>query len=124
MEEKIRVLVVDDNDINSFLLQHIIKAKFEAVIDIATDGKEAVDAANEHKYDIIFMDIEMPIMNGIDASSYIKEGLNKDTMIVYVSAYLPENIQLNYPSFDTNVPMCNKPVKAQCIHNYIIKATT
>jgi CheY-like chemotaxis protein len=125
MNEKIRVLVVDDNDINSFLLTHIIEAKFEATIDNATDGIEAIDFAAKNKYDIIFMDIEMPRMHGIEATEIIRgEKLNGDTMIVFVSAYLMEHIQINYPQFDSKELMCNKPVNARCIHDFIIKATT
>ncbi len=66
------ILVAEDNKLN----QHVVKrflAKWGADFDIVENGQEAVDKFAEKHYDIILMDLQMPIMNGYDASRLIKE---------------------------------------------------
>jgi len=69
---KPKILVVDDNDINRRLLMKILE-KFDVVAYHAKNGKEAVMMRETEDFDIIFMDIEMPIMNGVDASINIRK---------------------------------------------------
>lgn len=65
------VLVVDDNLVNQTLLARWLKAAGMTVTQMF-DGKSAVEAASEHPFDIILMDISMPKMNGIDATRAIR----------------------------------------------------
>lgn len=68
------ILVVDDIEINRMILVKILD-KLEAVCDIAENGQEAVEKFKNSKpgeYDIIFMDIQMPVMNGYDATKAIR----------------------------------------------------
>lgn len=64
------VLVADDNTINQKLILNILK-NLEITVTLANNGKEAVELAKTHLYDIIFMDIEMPILGGIEATQQI-----------------------------------------------------
>ena len=69
-----RVLLVEDNEINSQIATEILK-QTGMVIDVAWNGKMAVDmvnAAAEDWYDLIFMDIKMPVMNGYEAAETIR----------------------------------------------------
>ena len=66
----IHILIVEDNKINQKIVSSILK-KFEIESTIANDGQEAVDLRKENEYDLIFMDIQMPIMNGIDSTKEI-----------------------------------------------------
>jgi len=66
------VLVVDDNEINKKLLAKVLE-NFDLDVSFASDGKEAVDLRKANNYDMIFMDIQMPVMNGTDASIAIRE---------------------------------------------------
>ena len=73
-----RVLVVDDNRINLSLLTNFLQKKRKyATVGSAEDGQQAVDMftteAENKSYDIIFMDISMPIMNGFQATRAIRE---------------------------------------------------
>ena len=65
--EKIRVLVVDDSLFMRQAITKVISNDQIEVIDIAKNGKEAIEKAIELKPDIITMDIEMPVMNGLEA---------------------------------------------------------
>lgn len=69
-----RVLLVEDNDLNREIASEILKST-GVLIEDAVTGKDAVDqfsASAEDYYDIIFMDVQMPVMNGYDATSAIR----------------------------------------------------
>ena len=65
------ILVAEDNPINQELVQHIL-AKLGCSVRIAENGVEAVAAARERLFDLIFMDCQMPIMDGFAASRAIR----------------------------------------------------
>ncbi|KAJ3278944.1 hypothetical protein HDU76_009686, partial [Blyttiomyces sp. JEL0837] len=71
-EDKKHLLVVDDNDINrKILIKHLSRHGF--TMDEAVNGSEAVKLAKVNEYGMILMDIEMPIMNGLDATLEIRK---------------------------------------------------
>lgn len=83
----LKVLVVDDNDANLKLICTLLDEQVE-VIDTAHNGSQAYSLSKSHKYDVIFMDIQMPIMDGITACKLIQESsLNEDTPIIAVTAH-------------------------------------
>lgn len=67
-----RVLAVDDIKINMMLLVKVLN-KFGCTVDIANNGLEALAAAKKSEYDIIFMDCQMPEMDGYEATRQIRE---------------------------------------------------
>jgi signal transduction histidine kinase/AmiR/NasT family two-component response regulator len=74
VERKARILVVDDNPINLNLMLTFMKKRDLEVLDSAENGKLAVDAVErmQQGYDLIFMDISMPVMNGFEATRAIR----------------------------------------------------
>ncbi|WP_148624364.1 response regulator [Aliarcobacter cryaerophilus] len=79
-----KALVVEDNEINQLVTSKMLESiGFD--IDIANDGLEAVNMANKSNYDIVFMDLQMPNMDGFEATKKIRE-FNKNTPIVALSA--------------------------------------
>ncbi len=66
------VLLVEDNLINQKIIQLSLK-KIVKTIDVANNGKEALDKFGSNKYDLILMDIQMPVMDGIVATRKIRE---------------------------------------------------
>ena len=69
--ENITVLVAED-DPNNFLFYEVILKKKIKQLDHAWNGKDAVSMAKKHHYDLILMDIKMPIMDGLEATKAIK----------------------------------------------------
>lgn len=82
------VLLVEDNAINQKIIILSLKNKV-GNIDIANNGKEALDKFGTRKYDLILMDIQMPVMNGILATKKIREleaSTNIHTPIIAITA--------------------------------------
>ena len=85
--QPIKVLAVDDNAANLKLIAAMLKEMVSQVV-VCKNGKEAVKQARSQPFDIIFMDIQMPIMDGISATQAIRnQSLNTTTPIVAVTAH-------------------------------------
>jgi CheY-like chemotaxis protein len=80
----LRVLVAEDNNVNRKLIDIVLK-KMGINADFASDGAKAVKMCDESEYDLILMDINMPIMCGIEATKLIKNRY-KDIPIVALTA--------------------------------------
>ena len=78
-----KILVAEDNDSNFILMSYILKKGY--TFDRAKNGQEAVDMAATGDYDLVLMDIKMPIMDGIEATIKIRE-TNKELPIVALTA--------------------------------------
>jgi signal transduction histidine kinase/CheY-like chemotaxis protein/HPt (histidine-containing phosphotransfer) domain-containing protein len=79
------VLIVEDNELNRFLAVTILK-KWNAIIHIAENGEEAVAAVKDKNIDIVLMDIQMPVMDGVAASLAIRNELKSNVPIIALTA--------------------------------------
>ncbi len=84
IKEKANILIVEDHPVNQQLFKTILK-KIGYHSDTASNGLEAVQAVEKEHYDLIFMDCQMPIMNGYEATGKIRE-MNVSTPIIAVTA--------------------------------------
>lgn len=80
------VLVADDNDINQMVVKHTL-LKLGASADAAGDGAEAVEKCKANRYDLILMDIQMPLMDGYEAAQYIRTQLQSSVPIIAMTAF-------------------------------------
>ncbi|MCU0651140.1 MAG: response regulator, partial [Candidatus Omnitrophica bacterium] len=85
---KIKALIVDDEMDFRQLMSFWMKSKGYDVVE-ASNGKEAVELAGKERPDIIFMDINMPVMDGTEALKKIRE-TNKNVPVIIISAYVED----------------------------------
>lgn len=93
-----KALLVEDNKINQLVAIKI----FENIglhVKVANDGIEAVEKAKEEKFDIIFMDLQMPNMDGFEASKKIREFDTKTPIIALSAAVMQKDKQMSKTSF-------------------------
>jgi len=81
----LKVLVVEDVHLNQLLLRTILD-DFKFIWDIADNGKIAIEKLQTNSYDIILMDLQMPIMNGFEATKHIRNKMNLQTPIIALTA--------------------------------------
>ena len=79
-----KVLVVDDNKINLLVTKKTLESH-EILVDVATNGQEGIDKIMQTDYDLVLMDVHMPIMDGIDATKIIRD-LQKSTVVIALTA--------------------------------------
>ncbi len=78
-----KILIAEDNDSNYILMTYILKKYYQ--FERAKNGQEAVEKAEKGEYDIVLMDIKMPVMDGLEATKAIKESL-PDLPIIALTA--------------------------------------
>jgi PAS domain S-box-containing protein len=81
----LRILAVEDNELNRMVLQVILK-KCEVVVTIAHNGQEAIDLIQQQEFDMVLMDVQMPIVDGLEATKYMRDELKLTTPIIGLSA--------------------------------------
>ncbi len=114
----IKVLAVDDNDANLKLINELLLEQVHEVT-TATDGAQAVELCRHEKFALIFMDIQMPVLDGISALSIIRQQtLNEQTPVIAVTAHVlgeekERLIEKGFNSFMT------KPIDEAMLHHTI-----
>ena len=83
----ITVLVVEDIALNQLWMRSLLE-HFGFECDIAGNGKVAIEKLRTRAFDIILMDIQMPEMNGFEATQYIRNNLNSDIPIIALTSDL------------------------------------
>jgi CheY-like chemotaxis protein len=86
----IHILLVEDSPINQKIVLHILQKKLGYSTDAVSDGNQALDALRNRRYDLVLMDCQMPVMDGYQATSIIRDPssdvLDNDVRIVAITA--------------------------------------
>jgi len=119
-KDKLKVLIAEDNQSNFELFEAILRNDYEIVH--AWNGKEAVDLFNEQKPNIVLMDINMPKMNGYEATIELRK-VSQNVPIIAVTAYAFSNDekQIKRDGFSGYSP---KPLNPQKLKTQMIELLT
>ena len=87
-KDSVKILLVEDYKHSQIIVTRLLKKNdFESIV-VVENGQEALDAVKQQQYDLILMDMQMPVMNGFEATRKIRELKEyKDTPIVALTAF-------------------------------------
>jgi CheY-like chemotaxis protein len=92
-KEKLNILIVDDEHYNFHYLKTVLKGKVQCV-DLAINGKEAIEMVRSKNYDLILMDLKMPVMGGLEATKILKAEFPELPVVVQTACAFPEEKEL------------------------------
>ncbi len=119
--EDMHILVVEDNAVNMMVVSKML-VKWNATVSKASNGLEAVELAAKNKYNIILMDLQMPVMDGLTATSLIRN-TNNNTPIIALTATTDESLTNSLSQKGIN-DVVQKPFVPEDLYNKIIAATS
>ena len=120
MNTNLRILMAEDNLVNQ-KLANLLFENLGFSLDMASDGKKAVEAGLEKKYDLIFMDIQMPEMSGEEATAALQKELGKGCPpIVALTANAMEGDRERYLKAGMN-EYISKPINVDELKQILIK---
>lgn len=117
------ILMVEDNQINRFVLRGMLESEGHT-IDEAENGRLGVALSERKRYDVILMDISMPVMDGVEATKHIRagKGFSSKAPIVAVTAHaLPEELEKFKQAGITDC--LKKPLDKKKLHAIVAKMT-
>ena len=118
------VLIAEDNAVNQKIMVAMMR-KLGCEVSLAVNGREAVTACRDQVFPLIFMDLQMPEMNGFEATMQIKQqqaGLKKQSYIIALTANATEEDRLQ--SLDSGMDdFMTKPIKFGSLRDAMIKST-
>ncbi|NVK20641.1 MAG: response regulator [Methylocystaceae bacterium] len=120
-DTSLEILLAEDNPVNQKILTTVLE-KANHRVTVANDGQEAIEKANEKRYDLILMDIQMPGLNGEEATRLIREnyGHNQTSPIIAISANTMEEQKESY--LKAGMQGClNKPIKPVELRQAVLK---
>lgn len=117
------ILLTEDDSVNQMVITRILKDQGYSV-DTANNGLEAVDMCGKNSYDVILMDIQMPKMDGIEATKIIrKKDTHKYTPIIAITAYALKGDRERFLSQGMD-EYVSKPINVEELLNAITKCVT
>lgn len=120
MGNKLKILLVEDNVLNQRVVTFSLK-KYQHEVIIANNGLEAVEKFISDTFDVILMDIMMPVMDGIEATLKIRElekekSISKITPIIALTANTMDNDREKCISYGMN-EFLSKPFDIEKLHS-------
>jgi len=94
----LRILVVDDIYTNRYLLSNLIRLTGNEVV-LAENGEEAIEMLKNQEIHMVFMDIEMPVMNGVETTRYIRNEMSSPIRSIPIIALTAHNPELFFEDY-------------------------
>lgn len=94
----LKILVVDDIYTNRYLLSELIRLSGNEPV-IAENGQQALEILQNQEIHMIFMDIEMPVMNGIETTQYIRNELSAPLNAIPIVALTAHNTEIFFDDY-------------------------
>jgi CheY-like chemotaxis protein len=91
MLRDIDILLVEDNPMNVLVAQTFLE-RCGARIDVATNGQEAIDQFDSKRHKLILMDLDMPVMDGYEATQYLRSK-GETVPVIALTASLPSEVE-------------------------------
>lgn len=119
--EEIKIAVTEDNELNQFVIKSFLE-NFNIEPDIFNNGQELLDHIEQANtpYDLIFMDIQMPILDGVETTQRLRNNPNFQTPIIALTANTVKEKVENYLEIGMNDFM-SKPFKEETLKAVLIK---
>ena len=118
--KNLKILLVDDIEYNVLIAEKLLLS-WNAVVEVATNGEIAVEKVKTNNYDIVIMDLQMPVMDGYSAAASIIN-LNKQLPIIALTAYYSADIQKKV--YDVGMhDFISKPFDPEQLYKTIYKHT-
>lgn len=117
----LKILVVEDNIVNQKLFNLVLN-KLGCIVDIASNGEIALSKVKTNPYDLILMDIQMPVMGGIETTVIIRNNINKTVPIIALTAAAMKEDEERCFACGMN-DFITKPVEMNKLKEKIIKWT-
>ncbi len=115
-----KVLLVEDNEVNQFLGQLMLEDR-GLIVETANNGQEALDKIAEAKFDLVFMDISMPVMDGISATQCIRKIQDNNALVIIaMTAHVGNEFQEKFMACGMN-GVLHKPVDTELLDNLLSK---
>ena len=117
---KEKILIVDDEKVNLIVTKRKIEKNLNFICDTSVNGKEAMELCKKNDYKLILMDIQMPVMSGIESSKRIRE-FNKDVPIIALTSLEYEELEEGDGKYFNSY--LTKPAGGHILHRTIAKHT-
>lgn len=117
--KNIKVLVAEDVKMNQLLMQTVLE-EFGFKTDLAENGKVAIEKLKKNEYDIVLMDIQMPEMDGFEATELIRRDINSRIPIIALTADVTSADVAKCKSVGMN-DYISKPIDEKFLYNMIVK---
>lgn len=117
---RLDVLVAEDYDVNRMFIEALFEKYKNISLDFALNGEDAIEKVKARRYDLVLMDINMPVKNGIDATKYIREELGLDVPIVALTANALEGDEERFLASGMNGYL-SKPIDVNALEDILKK---
>ena len=112
------VLLVEDNKTNQFLSRILLEGR-GLTVDVAGDGRQAIDKISETHYDLVFMDVSMPVLDGVSATKILRETLsNTQLPIIALTAHVGDHYHKRFIDSGMDAVL-SKPIDRILLDNHL-----